>query len=485
MRSARASAAAVSFGFAVSVLLTFTAPAKGQLVFESILGPIFDRPVYVVSPPGNLHDIFILEQHLGVVLIVRDGQLLPHPFLIVPNISMDVQQGLLGMAFHPDFATNGYVYVAYTDATNALVLQRYVSLIPDQAFPDVIMLNLPQPDLDANGGWIGFGPDGFLYVAVGDGQGGPNGDPLGFGQGINNGELYACILRLDVDNGVPYGIPPGNPFLPYAMFDDAIWDFGLRNPWRCSFDRTTGDLWIGDTGWNNAEEVNLHQVGVPGGLNFGWACYDGNFQIGACQPFPAFNAVTLPVHVYDHQGGRCAIVGGYVYRGCSFPAGVVGSYFFGDYCTGEVWRRSPMGGILPVANVGFGLASFGEDGAGELYVCVQTPGAGDVRRLRFATMPEKVDCNENGWLDTCDISAERSEDANGNDIPDECEDCPGPPDGDMNADGMTDGRDIQFFVDAVMAMSTDPADLCHGDFDGSDVMDLPDVPGFVAALLGI
>ena len=485
MRLSLPSASAVRFGVYLSVALAVFAPARGQMVFESILGPVFDRPVYVVSPPGNLHDIYILEQHLGMVLIVRDGVLLPQPFLFVPNISMDVQQGLLGMAFHPDFANNGYVYVTYTDTNNALVLQRYVSMMPDQAMPDIPMLILPQPDLDANGGWVGFGPDGFLYVAVGDGQGGPFADPLGYGQGINNGELYACILRLDVDNGVPYAIPPDNPFRPFAMFDDAIWDFGLRNPWRCSFDRQTGDLWIGDTGWNNAEEINLHQVGMPGGINFGWACYDGPIQLGPCQPFPLFNAVTVPVYNYDHQGGRCAIVGGYVYRGCSFPAGVIGNYFFGDYCTGEVWQRTPGGQVFNVTNVGFGLASFGEDGAGELYACVQAPGAGDVRRLRFANMPKQVDCNGNGLLDTCDIVAERSEDANGNDIPDECEMCAGPPDGDMNEDTAADGGDIQAFVDAVMAMSADPVDLCHGDFDAGGVIDLPDVPGFVAALLGV
>jgi glucose/arabinose dehydrogenase len=284
---------------------------------------------------------------------------------------------LLGLAFHPDYADNGLLFVNYTDRQGDTVVARFaVSDDPDQADPDSasIVLTVAQPAPNHNGGNIVFGPDGYLYIGLGDG--GDAGDA--FGNGQNGQTLLGAMLRIDVSvgDGAPYSIPPDNPFTGDPGVLDEIWAIGLRNPWRYSFDRLTGDLYIADVGQNVYEEVNIQPAASPGGENYGWPIMEGQH----CYPERAScsaEGLALPVIEYDHTQG-CSVTGGYVYRGRAFPA-LEGVYLFGDYCSGRIWGLAPGGdGTWQVAELiqsGVQISSFGEDEAGEIYVLDMRGGA--------------------------------------------------------------------------------------------------------------
>jgi glucose/arabinose dehydrogenase len=333
------------------------------------------QPLYATHAGDGSGRIFVVEK-AGRIRIVRDGQLVPTPFLdITDRVNSSAnEQGLLGLAFAPDYATSGNFFVNYTEASGATVVARFAVRgdSPDvaDAASESRVLSFDQPAANHNGGMIAFGPDGNLYIGTGDG--GAANDR--FGNGQNPATLLGKMLRLDVtsDPTLPYTIPADNPWVAAtwqgAAVLDEIWAVGLRNPWRFSFDRATHDLWIADVGQNQFEEVNFTPADTPGGLNYGWPILEASacFQGGGCDP----TGLVLPVAEYDHRGGHCSVTGGYVYRGTALPA-LQGVYFYGDYCSGVIWATWPDGaGGWQTAEVlasGTTLSSFGEDEAGELY----------------------------------------------------------------------------------------------------------------------
>ncbi|MBS3940336.1 MAG: PQQ-dependent sugar dehydrogenase [Actinobacteria bacterium] len=326
------------------------------------------NPAFVTAPAGD-DRLFVVELG-GRVRIVRDGAVLAMPFLdLSSQVSSGGEGGLFALAFHPDFADNGRFYVHYTDTAGDSRIDRFVvSADPDRAevASRTAVLMLDQPASNHNGGMIEFGPDGMLYVALGDGGGG--GDPFGNGQDAST--LLGTILRLDVDvAGTGYRIPADNPYASGGRGAPEVWAYGLRNPWRFAWDVPTGHLYIADVGQSAREEVDI-VPGRRGGLNFGWNTMEGSrcFEASTCDQ----SGLTLPVYEYGHDQG-CSITGGFVYRGDDIP-GLTGHYVFGDYCRG--WVRSlhydgdgadhvtTHDGVGAIGNV----YSFGTDGAGELYV---------------------------------------------------------------------------------------------------------------------
>ena len=286
--------------------------------------------------------------------------------------SSESERGLLGLAFHPKYKSNGLFYIYYTAANPVgdLVIARYqVSSDPNVADPKsaVELLRIPHNQAsNHNGGNLMFGPDGYLYIGTGDGGGG--GDS--FGNSQNPGALLAKLLRIDVDGGQPYAIPKTNPFVNKQGFRPEIWAWGLRNPWRFSFDRATGDLYIADVGQNTYEEVDLQPANSRGGENYGWNKWEGLHcypESARCDP----TGFVAPVGEYAHSGGDCSITGGYVYRGQQQPA-LAGAYLFADYCTGRFRALSRDAGgkwqLTELIDANMAVSSFGEDEQGELYV---------------------------------------------------------------------------------------------------------------------
>jgi len=323
--------------------------------------------------------LFIVEQR-GVVRIVDENALRQEPFLDIRDRVFDTgnEQGLLGLAFHPDFAANGAFYVNYTRGTGDTVIARFhAGVDPNRADPEseFVLLQIDQPYPNHNGGRVVFGADGYLYIGTGDG--GSQGDPEGRAQ--NPDSLLGKILRLDVDGGEPYAIPPENPFAAGGGRPE-IWALGLRNPWRSDFDPATGDLFIGDVGQNQWEEIDFVPAGAPAGLNFGWdrregrASYEGDSS-------PAF---TDPVAVYSHAEGGCSVTGGEVIRDPSLPEWQ-GIYLYGDFCSGLIWGlfRDGSGAWQNrlLFDSGFQITSFGSGVDGGVYVLDR---AGGVYRLRRA-----------------------------------------------------------------------------------------------------
>jgi glucose/arabinose dehydrogenase len=323
----------------------------------------------VTAPPGDASRLFVVQQS-GQVRIIQNGKVLPRPFLDVSGriTTAGVEQGLLGLAFHPRYRSNGRFFVNYTDeAGDTQVVEYRVSAKRNRADqrPVRTILSIDQPFANHNGGHLAFGRDGMLYIGVGDG--GSAGDPNANGQ--NLGTLLAKILRIDVDRrteGRNYAIPAGNPFVGRAGARPEIWAYGLRNPWRFSFDRRRGDLWIGDVGQNTLEEIDFRRAG-RGGANFGWSAFEGRqrYKAGRAPNGP----VVPPVAQYTRKVGN-SVTGGYVYRGTEIPA-LRGRYVFGDWVTGAIFamRAAPrIGKPQRVAGVTLpGLTSFGEGAKGELY----------------------------------------------------------------------------------------------------------------------
>jgi hypothetical protein len=328
-------------------------------------------PVFLTAPPGDTARLFVLEKD-GVIRIVRHDSVLTTPFLNITGLTTKSnEQGLLGLAFPPDYATSGSFYIYYTapgggGAGQSIIARYQVSADPDVAVPTgTVILHADQPFDNHNGGMIAFGPDSLLYIGFGDG--GSAGDPNGTGQ--DRTDLLGSMLRIDVRDS-SYSIPPSNPYANHGSFRHELWNYGLRNPWRFSFDRLTGDLYIGDVGQNALEEVDLQLAGSGGGENYGWSIMEAR----SCYARASCNrsGLTLPVVQYDHGQG-CSVTGGYVYRGAAVPA-VQGLYFYSDYCSGFLrsFRKSGGGATeqheWPTLQLGGGVTSFGEDGVGNLYV---------------------------------------------------------------------------------------------------------------------
>jgi glucose/arabinose dehydrogenase len=337
----------------------------------------FRQPLFLTHAGDGSGRMFVVEKG-GTIRIVKQDRLLPTPFIDLSSKvrSSGSEQGLLGLAFHPRYAENGRFFVGYTDSAGRNTVERYqVSDDPDRADPSsgVILLALDDPAPNHNGGMVLFGPDGKLWVGTGDG--GASGDRYQNGQ--NKQTLLGKMLRLDVDAGEPYAVPADNPYANNPEYRGEIWAMGMRNPWRYSFDRANGDLWIADVGQNAYEEINWVAGGSPGGLNFGWPIVEGTHCFPAsarCDPSP----YVQPVAVYGRDGG-CSVTGGYVYRGAAYPS-LQGLYFFGDFCSGRIWSVDRPDGATwrttEQVKESFQISSFGEDEAGELYVTTFTGGSG-------------------------------------------------------------------------------------------------------------
>lgn len=358
-------------------------------------------PVYVTHAGDGSGRIFIVEQP-GSVRIIQDGSLLPNPFLDIREIVRDQsnEQGLLGLAFAPDYVTSGRFFVNYTDANGATTIASFQRSQTDANLADPasqsVVLSIDQPAGNHNGGMVAFGPDGYLYIGTGDG--GAANDRFGNGQNPNS--LLGKMLRIDVtsDPTVAYTIPADNPWVnaDWQGGDgqavdvlDEIWAVGLRNPWRYSFDRATNDLWIGDVGQNKFEEIHFtpssaldtgSNMGTIQSLNYGWPIMEGYHCFSPSRDCD-MSGLVQPVAEYDHAG-HCSVTGGYVYRGERFKALLDGVYFYGDFCSGVVWAMWPQGegmwGHDEVLQSKIQLSSFGEDEVGELYL---TDRAGSVYML--------------------------------------------------------------------------------------------------------
>lgn len=328
--------------------------------------PSLKSPVFLTHAGGQPGLLFIVEQP-GTIRILERGSLLDVPFFdIKDRVIFGGEQGLLGLAFHPEYRRNGRFFVNYTrkDDGATIIAEYHRSDQVDHAGREErVLVSIPQPYPNHNGGMIAFGPDGYLYIGMGDG--GSGGDPQNRAQ--SKDELLGKLLRIDVNSRVPYAIPEDNPFVKGEERSE-VFAKGLRNPWRFSFDRETGDLWLADVGEDRWEEVNV----VRKGGNYGWRSMEGLHCFNPPEPCRKEN-FTSPVLEYDHQGGRCSIIGGYVYRGRAIPA-LVGVYLYGDYCSGEIFAvRTAQGGRVGgepwlLLRTNAHISSFGEDDTGEIYM---------------------------------------------------------------------------------------------------------------------
>ena len=362
----------------LSVLLAYTVPSAeaATAITASPFLTGLSNPILLTYAPGDSARVFIVEQG-GRIRIAEGDTLHTNPFL---NISSKLvsggERGLLGLAFHPDYQSNGYLFVYYTASSplGQTTVERYtVSGDPDvaDASSGEIIITVPQPESNHNGGMMAFSPvDGYLYIGLGDGGGA--GDPGNNAQ--DSTSALGKMLRLNVDSSLPYAIPASNPHVGTLDTLPEIWAHGLRNPWRWSFDRATGDLWIADVGQGNWEEINVQYASSLGGENYGWRLKEGDHCYNPSSGCETGQTLVDPIHEYSHTSG-CSITGGYVYRGCGIPD-LQGTYFFADYCSGTVWSLTYDGnsvagltdrtGELGVGS--FGITSFGEDARGELHI---------------------------------------------------------------------------------------------------------------------
>ena len=356
-------------GLVISVVPPSSPPSGSANPRLEEIASGLDFPLYLTSPPNDGR-LFIVEKG-GVIRVVEGGVLHPEPFLdLSGRVSGGAEQGLLGLAFPPDYASSGRFFVHYTDLSGDTRVTRFrVSDDPDRADPssESAVLTVDQPGPAHNGGQILFGPDGLLYIGLGDGAS-RDGNDRGRAQSL--GDLLGSILRIDVSAGSAYAVPPDNPFVGTPGARGEIWSYGLRNPWRFSFDRGTGDLFIGEVGEKRWEEIDRATAaeGAGRGVNYGWSRMEGNqCLVEGCDQ----SGLTLPLVQYDHSDG-CAITGGYVYRGTAIPA-LQGQYFYSDFCEGWVKSIRAAGDPgqpvdWPALSPGGNVTSFGEDAAGELYL---------------------------------------------------------------------------------------------------------------------
>ncbi|MDM8007602.1 MAG: PQQ-dependent sugar dehydrogenase [Phycisphaerae bacterium] len=443
-----------------SMLIGLALPQTGAAAVRTIrIASGLSRPVFVTSPPGDAQRQFVLEQHVGRIRIIKDGTLLPTAFLTVAGVTMGNEQGLLGLAFHPQYASNRRFYIYYTTTgggpAGQSIVAEYQASAADPDLADAgsarVILHFDQPQSNHNAGWIGFGPnDGYLYIASGDG-GGTGDDDAGHTVGTGNGQdttdnWLGKILRIDVngddfpaDSLRNYAIPAANPFAGVPG-DDEIWAYGLRNPWRCAFDRANGDFYIADVGQGAWEEVNYQPAASTGGQNYGWRLKEGFHCFNPstnCDP----GGLTDPVHEYSHTQG-CSITGGIVYRG-SIPE-IQGVYFFADHCSDQIWSFRIVGGavteltertaeMVPGGSLSIlSISSFGEDADSEMYICDLD--GGEVFKV-------VSDADGDGVPDLSDLCPNTIEgvtvDANG---------CPPLVPGDIDRDGDVDADDLDLFA---------------------------------------
>jgi glucose/arabinose dehydrogenase len=324
----------------------------------------FSRPLEITNAGDSR--LFIVEQGGIIKILNADGTTNPNTFLnITGQVSTGGEQGLLGLTFHPNYTSNGFFYTNHTNLSGNTVITRYSV---DSANPNLanassgtILLTIAQPYANHNGGTLKFGPDGYLYIGMGDG--GSGGDPENRAQNTN--ELLGKMLRIDVNSGTPYSIPATNPYVGTAGADE-IWAIGLRNPWKFSFDKKLGNLWIADVGQNEIEEINV-AAASQSGLNYGWRCYEGNtpYNITGC---PSQASLKFPLKTINHSTGACSVTGGYVYNGTVYP-NFKGLYFFTDYCNPQIGMMTSDGTVTySIVFSGNNFSSFGEDINGELYV---------------------------------------------------------------------------------------------------------------------
>jgi glucose/arabinose dehydrogenase len=352
--------------YALILVLVSGASLNAQLTLQNAFPNLtFSSPVFLTHAGDATDRIFVIEQAGRIKVFPNSSNtLLSKEFLnITDRVSSGGEKGLLGLAFHPDYATNGYFYVNYTTADSTVISRFQVTSNPDSAAKnsEFKILTFDQPYSNHNGGWTGFGPDGYLYIGTGDG--GSGGDPQNNAQNINI--LLGKILRIDVDGGTPYAIPVTNPFYDSTgNVAKEIYAWGMRNPWRCSFDPVTGWLWAGDVGQNAWEEIDI----IENGKNYGWRCYEGThtYNTSGCN-YPEY---VNPIWEYGHNP-ECSITGGYVYRGPSVPE-LEGKYIYGDYCSSKIWSLEYDGINPPVnqylLNSTGSLTSFGVDQQNELYI---------------------------------------------------------------------------------------------------------------------
>ncbi len=328
----------------------------------------FTNPVGIYDPGDGTNRLFVVEQGGGIIVFENDNDTSTSTTFLdfTSEITFGGEQGLLGLAFHPDYGTNGHFYINYIDAISEdSVISRFTvdstNINVGNITSEIEILRVPQPYSNHNGGQIAFGPDGYLYIALGDG--GSGFDPLGHGQ--NRTTVLGSILRIDVDSGSPYDVPIDNPF--YGNMDgyaEQIFAFGFRNPWRFSFDSVTGDLWVADVGQNTWEEINV----VESGKNYGWKTREGSHDL-----YPGTNVteITDPVWEYNHSLGN-SITGGYVYYGSRLPS-LVGKYIYGDYGSGRIWALEYSDGSVVqnalLKDSTLSIPSFGVDSNGEIYIC--------------------------------------------------------------------------------------------------------------------
>ncbi|RMH25152.1 MAG: glucose dehydrogenase [Planctomycetota bacterium] len=384
-------------------LLAFAGSAANAQLTSQVYVTGINDPTFVTNAGDGSNRLFVLDQTGKIRIIDGGGNLLPTPFLDIDIlVSSGGERGLLGLAFHPEYETNGKFYVNYTNNSGATVIAEYrvSDTDPDQAdlLSGRILLTIAQPYSNHNGGWIGFGADGYLYIGMGDG--GSANDPGNRASNLN--VLLGKILRIDVDTqdaGLQYGIPADNPFQAdgNSATRGEIWDYGVRNPWRCSFDRETGDFWIADVGQNAWEEINFEPAG-QGGNHYGWRCREG-FNATGLSGCPSSDPAWVdPVHAYSHALG-CSITGGYAYRGCELGDAWTGKYFFSDYCTGTIWYLDPDNNFArsTAFDTPYNIVSFGEDEQGELYFTNISNNT--VYKLVLTNPPDK---NNDGVIDTCE-----------------------------------------------------------------------------------
>ena len=473
--------------FVLLILFATTALSFGASTVRIASG--LSRPVYVTALPQDYDRIFIMEQRTAFIKILHFSTGVVDTFLHIDSLVIDSgnERGLLGMCFHPDYADNGYFYVHYNDNSGNSVIARYtVTANPDSADAssrfNILQVTQPAGQDNHKSGMISFGADGYLYLSFGDG--GSGNDPGNRAQ--SDTTLLGKMLRIDVDGGSPYVIPPDNPFADSPPRDE-IWAKGLRNPWRWSFDRLTHDLYIADVGQNAWEEIDFQPASSPGGENYGWRCMEATHCTGLSGCTCNDTALTLPIHEYSHTIG-CSITGGYVYRGCAIPE-FYGLYFFAEYCSDNIWSFRYADGTLseftertaefnPGGGLSIGdISSFGEDAYGELYICDLV--GGEV----FKIVPDEMtDCNNNEIADACDIASGMSADTNGNGVPDEC-DCLNPQVMDLTA--TSNGTDIVLRWTApgngMETYTVFRGDSAEAEFPGPAwiqvAFDLPSLPG--------